>query len=79
MGTIQFQGDPPYDLPVAQTAEAQAVGETAELILRVIVPGKLPSPAPIRVQMTAAVARGLSNQLQAVATTAEMRARRHER
>ena len=28
---IEFQGDPPYDLPPAQTAEARAVDETVEL------------------------------------------------
>jgi hypothetical protein len=79
MGTVEFQGDPPYDLPVAQTAEALAEGENVELTLRVSLPGKLPSPAPIRVQMTAAVARAVGGQMGAAATAAEMRARRQGR
>jgi hypothetical protein len=73
---IEFQGDPPYDLPPAQTAEAEAVDETVELTLRVIVPGKLPSPAPIRIQMTTAVAKALAGQMGAAVIAAEMRARR---
>lgn len=77
MGEISFIGDPPYGLPPAQSAEARAVDETVELTLRVSVPGKLPSPAPIRVQMTAEVARALSGQMGAAATAAEMRARRN--
>lgn len=75
MGNVRFEGDPPYDLPPSQTAEVQAVGETVELTLHIIVPGKLLSPAPIRVQMTATVARGLAGQMTAAATAAEMRAR----
>jgi hypothetical protein len=55
MGKITFEGDPPYTLPVAQDASASAVDEAVEVTLRVDVPGNLPSPAPIRVQMTADV------------------------
>jgi hypothetical protein len=73
---IIFEGDPPYDLPIAQSAEARSVDETVELTLRVSVPGKRPSPAPIRVQMTAEVARALSAQLQPAATMAELQARK---
>ena len=72
---VEFQGDPPYDLAPAQSAEAQAVDETVELTLRVIVPGKLPSPAPIRVQMTVAVAMALRTQLGSAVIEAEKRAR----
>lgn len=76
MGTVEFLGDPPYDLRPAQTAEAQVEGETVLLTLRVSLPGKFPSPAPIRIAMTPDTARALSAQLQPAATAAEMRARK---
>jgi hypothetical protein len=76
MGKITFEGGPPYTLPVAQDASASAVDETVEVTLRVVVPGNLPSPAPIRVQMTADVARTLHAQLQPAIIVAEARARR---
>jgi hypothetical protein len=71
-----FEGDPPYTLPPAQDASARAEGETVEVTLRVVVPGKLPSPAPIRVQMTADVARNLHAQLQPAIIMAEVRGRK---
>ena len=70
---IKFEGDPPYDLPLAQSAEARAEGITVELVLRVSIPGKQPSPAPVRVQMMPEVARTLATQMQPCATAAEMR------
>jgi hypothetical protein len=77
MGTVEFQGAPPYDLPFAQSAEARGVDEIVEVTLRVSLRGKLPSPAPIRVRMTVAVAKALSGQLQPAATAAELWARNH--
>ena len=78
MSEVHFKDDPPYDLPPAQSAEASAQGENVELTLRVIVPGKLPAPAPIRIQMTATVARTLAAQMQAAVIAAEMRARKNQ-
>jgi hypothetical protein len=75
MNPVKFEGDPPYTLPVAQDAGANAAGEIVEVTLRVIVPGKLPSPAPIRVQMTVDVARNLQSQLIPAIRMAEVRAR----
>lgn len=78
MSAVHFKDDPPYDLPPAQSAEASAQDETVELTFRVLVSGKLPSPAPIRIRMTPTVARALSGQMQAAATAAEMRARKNQ-
>jgi hypothetical protein len=75
MGEIKYEGDPPYSLPVAQSASASAVDETVELTLRVIVPGKFPSPAPIRVQMTIDAARDLQAQMIPAIRMAEVRSR----
>ena len=75
---MHFAGDPPFDLPAAQSAEAPAVDESVELTLRVIVPGKVPSPAPVRVRMTAAVARHLAGQTAAAATNAEIKGQENE-
>lgn len=69
---MHFAGDPPFDLPAAHSAEAQAVDESVELTLRVMVSGKIPSPAPVRVRMTSAVARHLADQTVAAATKAEI-------
>jgi hypothetical protein len=79
MSEVQFKDDPPYDLPPAQSAEAQALDETVELTFHALVSGRLPSPAPIRIQMTPTVARALAGQMQAAATAAEMRARKNQR
>jgi len=78
MSQVHFKDDPPYELPPAQSGEARAEGETVEVTFRVIVAGKLPSPAPIRIQMTPKVARDLAGQMQASATAAEMRARKNQ-
>jgi hypothetical protein len=73
---IEFQGDPPFDLPVAQTAEARAEGEIVELILTVSVPAIQPMPVRVHVPMTWEKARALGVQLGPVSLAAEMRARR---
>jgi hypothetical protein len=75
MGTINFKGDPPYELPIAQDAGASAVDEIVEVTLHVIVPGKRSSPAPIRVQMTIGAAANLKSQLEPAIRLAEIRAR----
>lgn len=76
MGIIKFEGDPPYALPVAQGASANAEGEAVALTLRVIGPGKRPSLVPIRVQMTFEVAQNLLAQLVPAMRMAGLRARR---
>jgi hypothetical protein len=67
---IWFVGDPPYDLPAAQSAEVQTLDETVELTLRVIVSGALLSPTSVRVRMTAEVALALARQMVTTATKA---------
>lgn len=71
MGIISFEGDPPYDLPLAQTAEARSEGEIVDLILTVSAPDIQPEPVP----MTWKKARELGGQLGPAALAAEMRAR----
>jgi hypothetical protein len=72
---IKFEGAPPFDLPVAQTAEALAVGETVEVILTVSLPDISPRLVQIRAQMTWKTARDLGIQLAPVSMTAEINAR----
>lgn len=73
--SIVFDGDPPYDLPVAQAAEASAEGDTVLLTVRVILPGKLPSPAPVRVALPLSVAEALAAQIQPAVIAARARKR----
>jgi hypothetical protein len=76
MGEIIFEGNPPFDLPVAQTAEARVEGETVEMFLTVSVPEVKPTPVRIRVAMTWETAAKLGVQLGPVSATAERNARR---
>jgi len=43
---IKFEGDPPYDLPLAQSAEAQAEGIYVELVLAYPFPESCLRPLP---------------------------------
>jgi len=72
---IVFEGDPPYDLPVAQAAEATAEGDTVLLTVRVSIPGKLPKPAPIYVQLPLSIAEELAAQIQPAVAAARARKR----
>jgi hypothetical protein len=71
MSEVNFPGEPPFDLPAAQTASATAVGETVQVILRVIVPGHGSMPQAVRVAMTWKTARQLADQLGLAALAAE--------
>jgi hypothetical protein len=76
MGEISFRGDPPYELPIAQGAEARAVDILIEVTLRISAPHKRPDPAPIRVRLPLEMAQSLRSQLQAVVPIAERKMRR---
>jgi hypothetical protein len=73
---IKFEGQPRYDLPVAQTAAARPEGESVELILTVSVPDIQPTPVQVRVPMTWKTAQSLGAQLNIVYLAAEERARK---
>jgi hypothetical protein len=73
---VRFEGDPPYDLPSAQTASARPEGEIVELILTVSVPAIQPTPVQVRVPMTWKTAQSLGAQLNIVSMAAEERARK---
>jgi len=76
MGNIKFEGKPPYILPIAQNVAARAEGAVVEMTLEVIMSGKEPSIAPVKVQMTLDSARSLRAQLQPAITMAEVHQRR---
>jgi hypothetical protein len=76
MTDIKLVGAPPFDLPIAQSAEARAEGEIVQLILTVLSPGTPQRLAQVRVPMTWETARALGSQLGPVSMTAEIRARR---
>ena len=69
---IFFEGPPPFDLAAAQSAMATFVGETVELTLNVPAPKQGPHLVPVRVRMTAAIARDLAGQLLEAAIHAEL-------
>jgi hypothetical protein len=71
MSEVSFPGEPPFDLPTAQSASAAAVGEIVEVTLRVIAPGHGPMRQAVRAAMTWRVARELMDQLQPAVLKAE--------
>lgn len=75
---ITIKGNPPHDLPFAESASAEAVNPkheaSVELTLNVIIEGN-PRPVPVRVRMAAETARGLATQIGACATSAAVGAR----
>jgi hypothetical protein len=72
---ITVQGNPPHDLPFAESASAQAVDPkgdpSVELTLNVAFEGDH-DPVPVRVRMTAETARGVASQMGPCATAAEV-------
>jgi hypothetical protein len=72
---VTFEGDPPFQLPLAQSATAAAVDDTVEVTLNGLIDGQGPHPAPMQVRMTWKVATFLSGQLARAAMTAQTKAR----
>jgi len=71
MGEITFTGEPPYSLPVAQSAGARALDTTVEVTLTVNVPDKLPPLVPVRIQLTVPVAQTLAVQIESAIPNAQ--------
>lgn len=65
---VSFEGAAPYGLPVAQSARAEAVNDTVEVTLRMVVNG---SPEPVTFQMTLETSLNLAGSLQAATIQAE--------
>ncbi len=76
MGSIRFEGLPPYDLSIAQDAEASCVDETVDVTLIVLAPDTRPQHVQVRVAMPFVVARKLWTQLGSAAMKAEMKSLR---
>ena len=70
---IKFEGEPPFDLGVVQTASAQVLDATVVVRVTVAAPTIRPKPVPVRLIMTAELARAFLGQLEAVVTMAELR------
>ena len=69
---VVFPGGGPYAIPPAQYARATGGSNNVEMTLYCVIPEKGHEPLPIRVQMTYAVARALSDELLAAAIDAEL-------
>ena len=52
---IKFEGEPPFDLGVAQTVSAQVLDATVVLRLTVVVPERRSKPVPVRFTMSRAI------------------------
>jgi|HubBroStandDraft_1064217.scaffolds.fasta_scaffold2126521_2 hypothetical protein len=74
MGTITYEGQAPFHLPVAQRATARAVNDAVEMTLYAIVPDQGPAPVPIRAMMTWHVAQTLAHEMTGAALEAESNA-----
>jgi hypothetical protein len=70
MGTIKLEGDPPFDV-VAQSAAAEAMGNTVEVTFQISNPGGQPSVVSLKVRMTPDVARSVGTQMTVHAGVAE--------
>ena len=62
MGTIKLEGDPPFDV-VAQSAAAEAMGNTVEVTFQISNPGAQPSLVSLKVRLTPDVARSVGTQM----------------
>jgi hypothetical protein len=71
---LKGQTAPPYDLPISQSAKAEAVDTTVQLTFHVNVDNS-PQPVPVRIRLTAALAVGLAHDIQQAAVAAEMNSR----
>jgi hypothetical protein len=72
MGTIEFQGDPPFKL-FAEHAEATSTDDLIEMVLHIAPSGARSTATSIRVRMTRKVATALSGQLETAAMAIEAR------
>jgi hypothetical protein len=72
---VIFEGDPPFHLPLVQSATAAAVDSTVELTLYALIDGQGSHPVPMRAQMTWPVAQQLAGLIYRAAMTAESKAR----
>jgi hypothetical protein len=73
VGEITYQGDAPFSLPTAQSARADAVGGTVEVVVFVNVPGRATAPVPIRIPMLHKTAKLLAEELGKAAINAEIK------
>jgi len=67
---IYFLDDPPYDLGLAQTAHADAIGDVIELSVTISAPEIRVQPVTVRVMLTHPVASDLVKRLRAAAVRA---------
>jgi hypothetical protein len=65
---IKFEGEPPFDLGVAHTASAQVLDAAVVVPLLSL---RYDQPVPVRLTMTAELARAFLGQLETVVTMAE--------
>jgi hypothetical protein len=72
---VTFVGEPPFQLPLLQNAQADALDETVLMTLYGLIDGHGPSPVPMMVQMTGKTALALSAQLSRAGLAAELKAR----
>jgi hypothetical protein len=72
---IKFEGEPPFDLGVAQTVSAQVLDATVVLRVTVVVPEIRSKPVPVRFTMTAELAKAFLEQLGTIVTMAELHKR----
>jgi len=74
VGTIKFEGSPPFALAVVQTASADATSDGVEMTLIVAVPDVFPLPVQIRIPLTQNVAVNLAVDLRLAALKASRNA-----
>jgi hypothetical protein len=69
---IKFEGEPPFDLGVAQTVSAQVLDATVVLRVTLVVPEIRSKPVPVRFTMTAELAKAFLEQSTATLTTVQI-------
>lgn len=67
---IHFLEGPPYDLGLAQTANADAIGDVVELSMTISAPEIRLQPVTVRVMLTHSVAADLVKRLRSAAVRA---------
>jgi hypothetical protein len=72
---VKFEGEPPFDLGVAQTVSAQVLDATVVLRVTVAVPEIRSKPVPVRFTMTAELAKAFLEQFGTIVTMAELHKR----